>query len=135
MSDPDDFAAFMTRRKAASDAFVDGDAAPLQGISVAADPATIFGPKGDCVQGAAQVDAANAHGAAHFRPGGKNDFEIMHKGATGDFAYWIGIQRSVVNVRGQPPGTVMNLRVTEIFRREHGEWKLMHRHADKLADD
>jgi ketosteroid isomerase-like protein len=57
----------------------------------------------------------------------------MHMAASGDLAYWVGVQRSVVNVRGQEQGVPMDLRVTEIFRRERGEWKLVQRHADRLA--
>jgi len=128
-----DFEQFMRTRKAASDAFVEGQFDPLRRISAQRSPATIFGPKGDCVQGPDRVDAANEAGARQFRPGGTNAFEVMHSAADGDLAYWVGIQRSVVNMQGKDSGLPMDLRVTEIFRREGGAWRLMHRHADKLA--
>jgi len=37
-------------------------------------------------------------------------------------------------MKGQDKDVVFNLRVTEIFRKENGEWKLAHRHADKLSE-
>ena len=127
-----DFAEFLREREAASTAFVNGDYGPLGAISAQSAPATIFGPKGDCVQGAAAVNAANQQGAAMFEPGGENGFEIMHQGSDGDLGYWVGIQRSTVRMKGKPEPVPMALRVTEIFRREHSAWKLVHRHADPL---
>jgi hypothetical protein len=91
----DDFAAFLQQREAASAAFVNGDVAPLDGIATHMSPATIFGPNGTCIQGSAQVNAVNARGAALFRPGSTNAFEIMHTGADQHLAYWVGIQRSI----------------------------------------
>jgi len=79
------------------------------------------------------VNAANAKGAQLFKPGGTNTFEVMHMAVDTDLAYWVGIQRSVVNMLGQDSSVPMALRVTEIFRRDGAEWKLIHRHADKLA--
>jgi ketosteroid isomerase-like protein len=129
---PNDFDAFLQRRKAASDAFVNGDPDPLAGISAQQSPATLFGPKGDSIEGADKVNAANAGVAGRFKPGSRNTFDVLHKAADGELAYWVGIQRSVVQMDGHDEGVPMDLRVTEIFRREGGQWKLFHRHADRL---
>jgi len=128
-----EFEQFLKRRKEASDDFVNGKFGSLEKISTQNSPATIFGPKGDCVQGPDEVNSANAKGAEQFKPEGTNTFDVIHKDADGDLAYWVGIQRSVVHIRGHDSPIPMDLRVTEIFRRESGEWKLMHRHADQLA--
>jgi ketosteroid isomerase-like protein len=126
MNNKSDFEQFMKLRKEASDEFINGNFDPLDRISAQTSPATIFWPKGDCVQGADQVNAL-------FKPGGTNTFEVMHMAVDTDLAYWVGIQRSVVNMRGQDSSVPMALRVTEIFRRDGAKWKLIHRHADKLA--
>lgn len=128
------FEAFMPERKAASDAFVNGEMGPLLEISATESPATIFGPVGTCIQGPTAVNEANSAGSTMFQPGGENRFDIMHSAADGQFAYWVGVQRSVVNLRGESDPVVMNLRVTEIFRWEDDGWKLIHRHADQLHE-
>jgi ketosteroid isomerase-like protein len=133
MPKKNDFEQFLKLRKEASDEFINGNFEPLNSISTQQSPATIFGPKGDCVQGAEQVNSVNARGAKLFKPDGSNSFEVMHKAADDNLAYWVGIQRSVVRMQGQETPIPMDLRVTEIFRREGGGWKLMHRHADKLT--
>jgi len=128
------FKRFMKVRLSASTAFVEGNFEPLEDISVRESPATIFAPNGTCVQGADEVNAFNEKGAANFLPGAINDFEVMHQAADEHLAYWTGIQRSTVKMKGQDKDVVFNLRVTEIFRKENGEWKLAHRHADKLSE-
>lgn len=79
------------------------------------------------------MNAANARGARHFEAGGTNTFEILQMAASDGVAYWAGIQHSTVHIKGKMEAIPMNLRVTEIFRREGDDWKLVHRHADALA--
>lgn len=128
------FDSFLTARERASTAFVEGDAAPLLAISVEADPATIYPPSGAVVDGARAVNAGNTAGAASFAPGAENSFEILHSGSDGDLGYWTGIQHSTVVLKDKPEPVEMNLRITELFRRVDGEWKLFHRHADMLDE-
>ena len=130
----EEFERFMKARLKASTAFIEGDFKPLKDISVVEPPATIFAPNGTCVQGADEVNAFNENGAANFLPGAKNHFDVMHQAADEHLAYWTGVQRSTVKMKAQDKDVVFNLRVTEIFRKENGEWKLAHRHADKLSE-
>lgn len=128
------FDTFLTVRERASTAFVEGDAGPLLAVSVDTDPATIYPPTGAVVVGADAVNTGNAAGAESFAPGAENRFEVLHAGSDGDLGYWTGVQRSRVLLKDEPEPVTMNLRITELFRRVDGEWKLFHRHADMLQE-
>ena len=57
------------------------------------------------------------------------DLEHLVIASSGDLAYTVGFERSHVSIDGGAPGD-MTLRVTHIYRRIDGDWKLVHRHAD-----
>ena len=128
-----DFAEFLTGRPSVGQAYVTGDAGPLADISTERDPATFFPPMGGFVEGAAEVLATNRKGAEQFRDGSRTQFEILHSGASGDLGYWVGLQHAEVVMAGRDDPVPMHLRITEVFRREGGAWKLVHRHADPHA--
>ena len=127
-----EFEEFMKRRESAANAYAGGDVAPLASMVTHNDPATFFSPKGDYNEGPEQVLAIYKRDATQFQSG-ESHFEILQMGASGDIGYWTGFQKAIVTLEKAPDPVVFNLRVTEIFRRESGEWKLIHRHADAPA--
>ncbi len=60
---------------------------------------------------------------------GTYEYEVLAAGASGDLGYIVGIEHSSVSIGGAEP-EAYELRVTTICRRENGEWKVVHRHAD-----
>lgn len=130
----EDFTTYLARRIEASHAFLAADVEPLLAVSTTSAPASIFGPGGNVVEGPDAVNEVNGQGSARFTGCDRNDFEEAHSGAEGSLGYWTGIQRSVVRLAGQDEPVPMDLRVTELYRREDGEWKLFHRHADLLKE-
>jgi ketosteroid isomerase-like protein len=60
--------------------------------------------------------------------------DLVAAGVSGDLAYLVGFEHIANSVNGVPvePHT---LRVTHIFRREQGEWRIAHRHADHVPID
>lgn len=127
------FKQFMKQRENAARAYVSGDPAPVADLSTHISPATFFGPRGGYVQGAEEVLSKFTQDATNFATGSDTHFEILDMAASETIAYWVGLQPSMVRLVNVPNPVPMNLRITEIFRREAGEWKLVHRHADMLA--
>jgi len=129
-----DFQQFMKRRTEIALAYVNGDAGPLDDIATRREPAHFFGPNGGHADGVEAVGRDYRDGAAHFQAGGDSRVEVLQAQDSGDLAYWVGLQHAHVRVKGKPDPVLMDLRVTEIYRREEGGWKLVHRHADMLAE-
>jgi ketosteroid isomerase-like protein len=59
--------------------------------------------------------------------------ELIAAQASGDLAYHVAIEHSSVSVDGT--ARTYKLRVTTIFRRENGEWRIVHRHGDPYDGD
>ena len=126
------FERFMERREEAARAFVNGEAAPLGRVVARGLPATFFGPGGGYEQGPDRVYSVYERDAARFTSGDTN-FEILQMAASDTIAYWVGFQRATARLEGSAEPVPFELRVTEVFRREGDEWKLVHRHADAMA--
>ena len=58
--------------------------------------------------------------------------EVIAAGASGDLAYIVAFEHTTAAVNGAPPQPY-RLRVTTVFRREDGTWRIVHRHGDSLA--
>ena len=129
------FDEFLKARKTASDAYIEGDFAPLSALLTTEDPASFMPPSGAVVRGARASSQAQEQGARQFRQGSRGSFEIIQSHASGDLGFWTGLQPADVMMEGKGAPQHMTLRVTEVFRREDGAWKLVHRHADMAKEE
>jgi ketosteroid isomerase-like protein len=132
--DQKDFESFMRTRAKAADSYVNGDAAPVLALLTSHAKSTFFGPGGGYTEGAKEVASTHEKGAKAFEPGGSDELEVLQAFASDGIAYWVGIQHAKARMHGKSQPVPMKLRVTEVFRREGDEWKLVHRHADMLAE-
>jgi ketosteroid isomerase-like protein len=60
------------------------------------------------------------------------DVEVAE--VSGDLAYTVGYERFTAAV-GDGPAEPYTVRVTHVYRRENGEWKIVHRHGDLAPPD
>jgi ketosteroid isomerase-like protein len=59
-------------------------------------------------------------------------YEIVAADVVGDMAFTAGYERTQASINGKPRRYV--LRVTQVYRREDGDWKVAHRHGDAAPD-
>lgn len=117
----------LPKQRAAEKAIHEGDVEPRLALWSHVDPVTVYGARLSGT-GWAAVEPLFREVASWFRDSTAYDFEMVAAGASGDLAYTVGYEHNRVTVHGKPG--VYTLRVTHIYRREAGEWRIVHRHAD-----
>jgi ketosteroid isomerase-like protein len=134
MSELDDFlATILPRQLEAERAIHNGDPEPRMAMWSTNNPVTVLG----AVQNATGWDEASKLFrwlAAGFSDCASYSFDLIAAGVSGDLAYTTGCEHTSVSWDGVPlePYT---LRVTHVYRREDGDWKIVHRHGDKVSAD
>jgi len=124
------FENLMSVRQRAAEAFVSGDGTKLDSLVPHDGMASWHSPRGETVIGAENVAARYIEEATNFHSDGTTHFEIIQQGCDGGLGFWTGFQVATVRIGDAPHPVTMRLRVTEIFRKIDGTWKLIHRHAD-----
>ena len=125
--------ATMARYRDAETALHNGDAAPRKAMWSRADPVTLLGAAFSAT-GWEAIEPIFERLQARFSNCTSCEHELIAAGASGDLAYIVVIEHTNVSVNGSPP-LPYTLRATTVFRREDGEWKVVHRHADPVASD
>ena len=125
----------LARQTEAEDAFVTrSDADPRMELWSRRDPVTLFGAAGMCESGWDTLSEIFPWVSARFSKVSDFRFDVEVVEVIGDMAYTLGFERFNGSIAGRPVEPVL-VRVTHIYRREDGEWKIVHRHADNPGPD
>ena len=118
-----------SRLQDAEVAIHNGDAAPRFAIWSRHDPVTVLGA---WRSGSGQDEVGDIFRELEhtFSDCDSYSHEIIAADVNGDMAYTVGYEHTSASINGEPRR--YTLRVTQISRREDGEWKVAHRHADHL---
>jgi ketosteroid isomerase-like protein len=126
-------ASMLPRLREADTALHKGDAGPRKAMWSRTEPLTLFGAA-MMTTGWPQIEATFDVLERRFSDCTSFEIEVVAAGASGELAYLVAFEHTTASIGGAPPAPY-SLRVTTIFRREQGEWKIVHRHADPLPDD
>jgi len=131
------FRAFLTEWEKAQSRFINGDPTLWKQHASHRDDVTILGGFGGYGEkGWNAVGARYDWASSQYKGGGATmKVEYISIVVSGGMAFTVGIERQEGARVGdqQNPGR-RALRATQIFRREGGAWKLLHRHGDPLLE-
>ncbi|WP_394550627.1 nuclear transport factor 2 family protein [Agromyces sp. MMS24-JH15] len=128
MSDREEFLTWLDDELVQAErAMMNGDDAPRRSIWSSGDPVSVFGAWRSAVGRAALVEAFDAV-ARNFSDCSAWEFDLIAYDVVGDMAYTVGYERITASIDSEP--RTFTLRATQVYRREGGAWKVVHRHAD-----
>ncbi|MGH3831675.1 MAG: YybH family protein [Pseudonocardiaceae bacterium] len=130
MRDLDDFRSQTLARQAeVVEALLLGDPVPWSAMWSTRYPVTLMGAWGPCKTGWDELSRIFRWVTSRFFNVSDFSFDVEVADISGDLAYTVGYERFTGSVDGGPVAAI-TLRVTHIYHRENGEWKIVHRHAD-----
>ena len=124
-----DWDRFVSRCQQALGDLVEGRPEPFKALWSHADDVAIMGAFGGYERGWPEVSARLDWAAKGIKSTDRVAENIVT--AVGDdFAYTVDLEHMTRHVDDRPQRRT--LRCTQVYRREHGEWKVVLRHADEL---
>jgi ketosteroid isomerase-like protein len=131
MIDRDDFLAWVKSELYEAElALHNGNAAPRRVLWSHQEPVSILGA-GRNAYGLQEVEEAFTWLEQMFSDCTSYSFELQAYDVVGDMAYTAGMEHISTSVNGEP--RTFTLRATQVYRREDGQWKAAHRHADTVS--
>jgi len=128
---PDGLAEAIARLHAAMAKVANGDTSAIKALYAHSDDATSFYGWGGYEKGWEAVARRWDWAGRQFQ-GGTVSYQSVSAVATGELAYTTDIETFTARMDGVERPVAWSNRVTHIFRRERGAWRLVHRHANRL---
>lgn len=129
----DELREIIARTEAANAAWVRGDWENGYGALISAsNDASIYGPFGGPATVGGQSWAQRSAEAVKQFMNGTSKLKVVSSYASGDLLVLVTLEEQTADLAGKP-NRPWSLRVTQVYRREDGQWKVVHRHADPLV--
>jgi hypothetical protein len=133
MAIQDDFQQAVTQVQSAIQRACNGDPEPFKALYSHADDVTIMGAWGAYELGWEQVGPRLDWAVTRFLEG-HIAFHPIAIGDRGSLGYTIWIEKGEARLQGSDGIRPFALRVTQLYRRENGAWKIIQRHADPMME-
>ncbi|MRX43306.1 nuclear transport factor 2 family protein [Agromyces kandeliae] len=108
-----------------------GDAAPRRAVWSRVEPVSVLGAWRNAI-GLKEVDELFDFLESSFSDCARFEIELLAADVVGDAAYSVALEHTEVAVDGAP--RAYTLRVTQVYRREQGAWRVAHRHGDTVVE-
>ncbi|WP_104136094.1 nuclear transport factor 2 family protein [Arthrobacter sp. ZGTC131] len=132
MTDREDFLAWVESALYQAElALHNGDSAPRRALWSRNEPVSILGAWRNAY-GQHELDEVFVGLEKTFSDCTSYAFELQAYDVVDDMAYTAGLEHTSASVNGEPRS--YTLRATQVYRREGGEWKVAHRHADTVTE-
>jgi ketosteroid isomerase-like protein len=119
----------------ALDPFSRGDPESVKGLYSETEEVTLANPFGPARRGREAVMAALDYGSSRMSDGEVVGCDELARYTSDELATILVVEHWRARIGDRDSVESFDLRVTTTFRRESGEWKIVHRHADPISTE
>jgi len=117
----------------ALEAILNGNPKLYEDLFADRDDITLGNPFGPYAIGPAQVHAALTNAASKYHDGKVLGVDLIAKYGDDHFITVVEVEHDRAKVGTSDQFAEFNVRVSSTYERIHGDWKLVHRHADPIT--